>query len=134
MPSSIYKVPPWRITILKLWLPPKVWFHGSQSISTGADSARNGQHWRIACWFEHIMRWVLITPLGRAVEPEVNRILATVPGRTAAKAASTSGPGVLVSNEAKLAEPAGGLMLVTTSTRASSGITRASAKRAPSWA
>ena len=28
-------------TRLKLWLPPKVWFHGSQSTSTGGSSATN---------------------------------------------------------------------------------------------
>ena len=27
----------------KSWLPPKVWFHGSQSTSTGGSSARNGE-------------------------------------------------------------------------------------------
>ena len=39
------------------------------------------------------MRWVLITPLGWPVEPEVNRILATVSGPTLANAASTAGVG-----------------------------------------
>ena len=39
------------------------------------------------------MRWVLMTPLGWPVEPEVNRILATVSGPTLAKAASTAGVG-----------------------------------------
>ncbi len=47
-----------------LWLPPKVWFHGSQSTSTGGSSARKARHWRIICRFAHSMRWVLITPLG----------------------------------------------------------------------
>ena len=40
------------------------------------------------------MRWVLITPLGWPVEPEVKRILATVSGPTRANAASTAGVGL----------------------------------------
>ncbi len=44
----------------------------------------------MACWLEHIMRWVLMTPLGSPVEPEVNRILATVSGPTRANASPTS--------------------------------------------
>ncbi len=37
------------------------------------------------------MRWVLITPFGTPVEPEVNRILAMVSGPTAVWAASAAG-------------------------------------------
>ena len=44
-------------------------------------------------WLAHSMPCVLITPLGWPVEPEVNRILATVSGPTRAKAASTAGVG-----------------------------------------
>ena len=65
-----------------LWLPPKVWFQGSQSTSTGGSSASDGKHWRIICWLAHSMRWVLITPLGSLVEPEVKRNLAIVSGPT----------------------------------------------------
>jgi len=43
-PRSRNKVPPWRSTRKKLWLPPKVWLHGSQSTTTGGVVARNGQH------------------------------------------------------------------------------------------
>ena len=39
------------------------------------------------------MRWVLMTPLGWPVEPEVNRIFAMVSGPTSACAASTAGVG-----------------------------------------
>jgi hypothetical protein len=38
------------------------------------------------------IRCVLITPLGSPVEPEVNRIFATVSGPTRAKASSTRAP------------------------------------------
>ena len=55
-----------------------VWFHGSQSQSTGGSSARNGITARIISWFEQSIRCVLMTPFGRPVEPEVKRILATV--------------------------------------------------------
>ena len=41
------------------------------------------------------MRWVLITPLGMPVEPEVNSTLATVSGPTLACAASTAAVGVV---------------------------------------
>ncbi len=83
-----------------LWLPPKVWFHGSQSTSTGGASARNAKHWRIICWFAHSMRWVLTTALGSLVEPEVNRNLTIVSGPTRACAASASAPGAVASNAA----------------------------------
>ena len=74
-----------------MWLPPKVWFQGSQSTSTGGSSAEAGKHCRICCWLAHSMRCVLITPLGSLVEPEVNRNLAMVSGPTCACAASTGG-------------------------------------------
>jgi hypothetical protein len=51
------------------WLPPNVWFHGSQSTSTGGSSASARKHWRIICWLAHSIRCVLITPLGSLVEP-----------------------------------------------------------------
>src|SRR2546423_10127552 len=79
--------------MLKLWLPPKVWFQGSQSTITGGWWLRNVHAAAALSWLAHIMPWVLITPLGWPVEPEVNRILATVSGPTRAKAASTAGVG-----------------------------------------
>ena len=66
--------------MLKLWLPPKVWFHGSQSTITGGSSATKQKPAAIIAWFEHSMRWVLMTPFGLPVEPEVNRNLAMVSG------------------------------------------------------
>jgi hypothetical protein len=75
----------------KLWLPPKVWFHGSQSTSTGGASASTGMLWAICCWLAHHMPWVLITALGSLVEPLVNRNLAMVSGPVACMAASTAG-------------------------------------------
>ncbi|GAB1414139.1 hypothetical protein MASR1M97_28750 [Candidatus Desulfobacillus denitrificans] len=80
----MYSVPPLASIMLKLWLPPKVWFQGSQSRVTGGFSARKGQSWAIACWLEQSMRWVLMTPFGSPVEPEVNRNFATLSGPTAA--------------------------------------------------
>ncbi len=59
-------------------------------------------HWRSICWLAHSMRWVLITPLGDLVEPEVNRNLAIVSGPTAAWARSAAGPGAVSSRLAKL--------------------------------
>jgi hypothetical protein len=41
-------------------------------------------------WFEHSIRWVLITAFGAPVEPEVNRNLAMVSVPTAAWARSTA--------------------------------------------
>jgi hypothetical protein len=74
-----------------LWLPPKVWFQGSQSTSTGGASASTGIDCRICCWLAHHMRCVLITALGSLVEPEVNRNLVMVSGPVARIAASTAG-------------------------------------------
>jgi hypothetical protein len=78
--------------MLKLWLPPKTWFHGSQSRITGGRSPRKGSPARICAWFTHIIRCVVITPLGLEVEPEVIRILASVSGPTLSRAASTDAP------------------------------------------
>src|SRR6185503_16089252 len=75
----------------KLWLPPAVWFHGSQQHSTGGSSPRNSKCVRIITWFEQIIRCVFITPFGRPVEPEVKSTLATVSPSTASRAASTAG-------------------------------------------
>jgi hypothetical protein len=54
----------------------------------------------ICAWFEHSMRWVLMTPLGLPVEPEVNRIFATVSGPTLACAASTASVGSVMARSA----------------------------------
>ena len=89
-PASMYSVPPRLRIRLKLWLPPNVWFHGSQSTSTGGVSSVNGQIWASDCWLATSIPWVFSTPLGSAVEPVVNRTLARLSGPTAASAASTS--------------------------------------------
>jgi hypothetical protein len=81
-----------------LWLPPKVWFQGSQSTRTGGSSASVTKHWRIICWFAHSMRCVLMTPLGSFVDPEVNRNLAIVSGPTRAWAPSTAGVGAVAAS------------------------------------
>ena len=75
---------------MKLWLPPKVWLHGSQSTITGGASSVNGQTCASACWLATSMRCVLSTPLGIAVEPEVKSTFATLSGPTAANASSTA--------------------------------------------
>ena len=68
-----------------LWLPPKVWRHGSQSTITGRSTARNGHACRIICWFAASIRWVFSTPFGVPVDPEVNRIFAIPSGSQAAE-------------------------------------------------
>src|SRR3954451_9755203 len=96
----MYMVPPRLRIRLRLWLPPNVWFQGSQSTSTGGVSAVNGQICARLCWLAHSITCVVITPLGSDVEPEVNRILATLSGPTAPSASSTSIDGlVAVSSE-----------------------------------
>ena len=67
-----------------MWLPPNVWFQGSQSTSTGAGLSTKGSVCAIICMFEQSMRWVLMTALGLPVEPEVSRNFAIVSGPTAA--------------------------------------------------
>ena len=87
--------PPFDSTRLKLLLPPKVWLHGSQSINTGGSAAKLGLTPRSIAWFEVIIRWVLMTPFGVPVEPEVNRSLAIVSGPAFASVRSTSAPAVV---------------------------------------
>src|SRR5215468_4298505 len=89
LPSSMYSEPPLVSTILKLWLLPKVWLHGSQSTTTGGSSATKLKPEASIAWFEHSMRWVLMTAFGLPVDPEVKRNLAMVSGVTFACAAAT---------------------------------------------
>ena len=88
-----------------LWLPPKVWLHGSQSTITGRSVRRNGQACRIICWLAASIRWVLSTPFGVPVEPEVNRIFAIESPVTAARAAATPGPGTVAMRSASRSAP-----------------------------
>ena len=70
------------------------------------------------------MRWVLMTPLGVPVEPEVNRSLAIVSGPTLACAASTSGrrpPLRACASSVAEGRDAGGLTRATTSTSLGDG-------------
>ena len=94
-----------------MWLPPKVWLHGSQSTSTGGRSARKRQSWPHAAWLVHSMRCVLITPLGAPVEPEVNRIFATVSGPMRWNASSSAWRGTVARSAAidVASIPGGGL-------------------------
>ena len=87
----MYRVPPLHRARCRLWLPPKVWLHGSQSVSTGGSVSTKGQICRIICWLAQSIRWVLSTPLGVPVDPEVKRIFATESGVRARRARSTSG-------------------------------------------
>ena len=68
----------------RLWLAPNVWLHGSQSTSTGGSAPGTATPARAIRWLAHSMPWVLITPFGAPVEPDVNRSFATVCGPTAA--------------------------------------------------
>src|SRR5678815_2859996 len=71
----MYRDPPWVNTIPRLWLPPKVWFHGSQSSSTGGSLARKGIDWiSMTALLQH-MRLVVMTALGCPVDPDVSRNL-----------------------------------------------------------
>src|SRR3954462_13854123 len=104
-PASMYIVPPRFKMRLKLWLPPNVWFHGSQSTSTGGVSAVKGQICASDCWFAHSIRCVLMTPLGIAVEPDVKRIFATLSGPTEPSASSTALVGAVDVSSEKLVAP-----------------------------
>ncbi len=125
LPLSTYSVPPFLSTRLKLWLPPKVWFQGSQSTITGARSSRNGQACAIICWFAHSMRCVLTTPFGGPVEPEVNRIFATVSGPIFRNSLSIVEPGLLSSSVST------GVDLAPTASRASLNFSGSEAYTSP---
>jgi hypothetical protein len=90
LPPSRYIVPPLCSTSPTSWLPPAVWCHGAQSTITGGSSVKYWRAEAIIAWFAHHMRWVLITPFGMPVEPEVNRNFAIVSGVTRACAASAA--------------------------------------------
>src|ERR1022692_3229142 len=122
--------------MLKLWLLPKVWLHGSQSTSTGGSSATKAKPAAIIAWFEHSMRWLLMTPLGFPVEPEVNRNFAIVSGVTLPLAAATpalsSGP-TRSANSVAL-QSAGGLRVTTSSVSLGTAAAMARANAPPSLA
>src|SRR3974377_809877 len=80
----------------KLWLPPKGWFQGSQSQTTGGSPARNPIRVRSISWLEQSIRCVVTTPFGLPVEPDVKRILAIVSAFTRAWASSTADVGVVL--------------------------------------
>ena len=113
----------------KLWLPPKVWFHGSQSTSTRGSSASTGMDWFICCRLAAHMPCVTITALGSLVEPEVNMNLAMLSAVMAPCAASTAGVAGVASRSLKgrVLRPA---MLPVPSTTFTSAATVASMARA----
>ena len=82
------------------------------------------------------MRWVLMTPLGWPVEPEVNRIFATVSGPTRACAASTADAGTASANVANVVagRSAGAFAVTATSTWGGTAAAMARAKAEPSAA
>ncbi len=123
LPWSMWSVPPLASIRLKLWLPPKTWFQGSQSTMCGGRSPRNGQTARICAWFTANMPWVQRTALGLEVEPEVKKILASVSGPTASRAAARSTPAAPRSRAASgvTGRGAPSVLAATISTRASSG-------------
>src|ERR1700730_19195079 len=78
-------------------------------------------------WFEHSIRWVLITAFGAPAEPEVNRNLARVSGQTAAGARSTApADGAASSAKDVVCRPGTGLRVSTSS--AVEGITASIAR------
>ena len=117
--------------MLKLWFPPNVWLHGSQSTTTGGRVANRGQSWRMACWFEQSIRWVLTTPFGLPVDPDVKRIFAIVSGPTATLARSSEAPGAVLRRSLTVVA-FGALFFVTSGTPGQRGRDGAAAKRAGS--
>ena len=117
-------------------MPPKVWFHGSQSHNTGGSSARNAITVRICSWFAVSMRCVLITPFGAPVDPDVNRIFATVSGPTVACASSTRDDGsVPASSENEVAfSESGGVHVTISAPDADGRLARARSNAGPSAA
>ena len=61
------------------------------------------------------MRWVLMTPLGRPVDPDVNRTLAIVSPFTASRAASTAAVGAACRSSKDVAGSRDGAETDTTS-------------------
>src|SRR3984957_15558379 len=104
-------------------MPPKVWFHGGQSTSTGGSSRMKARPALIMDWLAHSMSWVLMTPLGWPVEPEVNRNFAIVSGPTFAWASSTAAVGDVAASEANglVSRSNGGSEVTTTSTSVATG-------------
>src|SRR5207245_9498574 len=78
----------------------RCWRRPGQSTITGGRSSTKGQACASICWFAHSMRWVLITPFGDPVEPEVNRIFATDSGFTFANSLSIVETGLVFSHSA----------------------------------
>src|ERR1019366_7691361 len=87
----------------------------------------------VMAWFAHSMSWVLITPFGWPVEPEVNRIFATVSGPTLACAALTTGVGCALASFANNVDgrSLAGFVVTTTSTPTGTVAAMARAKVAP---
>ena len=130
----MYSVPPKARTWPRLWLPPNTWLQGSQSASTGASSRRNGQICPSACWFEHSIRWVVTTPFGAPVDPDVSRIFATVSGPSAANARSTSACGAVAMRSSSASVPGGSSRATTTVGTRSAIASSAGPNAAPSSA
>src|SRR4051794_11884788 len=67
-------------------LLPIVWCQGSHSTCTGASEGDTNR--LPICREVAIMRWVLSTPLGKPVEPDVKRIFATASQEIAREASA----------------------------------------------
>ena len=87
-------------------------------------------------WFEHHMRWVLITPFGMPVEPDVNRNFAIVSGPTFSCASSTASVGIVAASRSNEVDfrAGSGLRLRTSSTSAGTTVSIAFAYCWPSQA
>ena len=80
LPSSRCTVPPTHSTLLKPMLPPLMWLQGIHSrlcgMSAGSTASERSPSYPAITPANIPCVWG--TPLGRPVEPEVNRYLATV--------------------------------------------------------
>ena len=83
-----------------------MWLHGSQSSITGGSSARNGQIRRNIRWLQHNIRCVFTTPFGTPVDPDVNKIFATVSGPTPANRSTTADVGTVAAHSRSSSRPA----------------------------
>src|ERR1700722_8676373 len=100
---------------------------------TGGSSATKARPQRIIAWLAQSISWVLMTPLGWPVEPEVNRILAMVSGAILACAASTAGVGCVSHSAANSVadRSLGGFAVTATSTPGGTAAAMARAKAVP---
>src|SRR5439155_17517219 len=111
-------------------LLPIVWCQGSHSTWTGASGDDTSR--LPICNELAIMRWVLSTPLGRPVEPDVKRIFATASQDTAREASVNPSPPVR-DVRARKGTVSGAPSTLIQVAAASSGIERPAEKSRQLW-